>query len=116
MKPRTAILSLCALAIAASLALWLGTGREGFTRWPNQKLEDADARPAEGESDLLAEIGFADDDAPARVPAIESRFAFGLLPSGLDIAHLASVASVSGAALAVMAALALRRAAQRPGH
>lgn len=93
--------------VAASVAAWLATGREAFTRWPNARLEAADAPVSIPEEDLLGEIGMETEPASAQT-AVESRFAFGLLPSGPDPAHLVSLATcvlasslISGTALLV---------------
>lgn len=116
---------ICLVAFAGSVALWLATGCEGYTRWPNRRLEQADAAPAAGEAALLAEAGFdgtaepsasdsatSSDSAPSPVrvsgPSIESRFAFGLVPGGLDAPHLVSVATVGALAGAVACATLLR--------
>lgn len=125
MNIATSIRTLCLVAFAGSVALWLATGCEGYTRWPNRRLELADAAPAAGEAALLAEAGFdggaepadpgsatSDGSAPAPVrvsgPIIESRFAFGLVPGGFDAAHLVSVATVGVLAGAVAGATLLR--------
>jgi hypothetical protein len=104
----TRIVPLCSLSlVAACIAVWMATGREVFTRWPNARLEASDAPVSASEQDLLEEIGI-DAAPPTDAAALESRFAFGLLPSGADPAHLASVATglfaaatLSGVALAV---------------
>jgi hypothetical protein len=95
--PRVVYLAGAALVLIA-IALWMVTGREGYTRWPNEALAKADAPPAAGEGDLLSEAGFS-DGAPAR-PDIQSRFALGLVPGGKDVKHVISVASVAGAVAA----------------
>lgn len=102
--------AVAAALIASSFILWYATGAEGFTRWPNARLEGADAAPAAGELDLLAEVGFDDGvDAAAR-PEFRSRFAFGLVPGGFDPPHLVSVVTVAGLALiASVATVALGR-------
>lgn len=110
--------SIGAALVAAAVILWLGTGAEGYTRWPNQRLASADALPAAGEGDLLAEVGFADaPQSPARAD-IQSRFALGLVPGGVDPLHLLSVATVVAAALVAsttaVAIAARRRACSSP--
>ena len=80
--------------IALAFAVWLATGREGYTRWPDERLAKADAPPAPGEADLLAGAGFS-DGAPAR-PDLQSRFALGLVPGGFDARHVLSVATIAG--------------------
>jgi len=102
-----------AAALAArSLVLWYATGAEGFTRWPNERLANADAAPVAGELDLLADVGFSDIGEDSTRPDIQSRFAFGLVPGGFDPAHLIAVATVAGAVLAAsMATVAFGRCA-----
>jgi len=86
------------VAIAlGSIGAWLATGREGFTRWPDARLEASDAPVSQAEQDLLEEIGVGSEPA-ANTEKIESRFAFGLVPGGPDPKHLLSVAT--GCALA----------------
>jgi hypothetical protein len=115
MRATGAIYVVAAVSVAGAVALWLATGREGYTRWPNAKLEQADAAPAAGESDLLGEIGFTDGEAAARPSAdIQSRFAFGLVPGGFDPKHLLSVAAVAGlAGAASVASFAIGRLGRR---
>ena len=82
--------------LLVSGTLWLATGREGFTRWPNTKLAASD-RPA-GDEDLLSSLGFEEGPEDTRPPLV-NKFAFGLLPGGFDARHLPSVllgAAVSG--------------------
>lgn len=92
----------------ASVGAWLATGREGFTRWPDARLEASDAPVSEAERDLLEEIGVGSEPAPESA-RIESRFAFGLLPGGADPKHLPSVATGLALALGLSAAAVLRR-------
>ena len=82
---------------AGSLAVWYATGSEGYTRWPNERLAQADAPPADGESELLADAGFTDNSTQLPRPDIQSRFALGLLPGGPDPRHLLAVATVVAA-------------------
>ncbi len=91
----------CVLAVAA----WLLTGMEGFTRWPNERLEQADQASSRAEQDLLDELGVGAPAAGGRT--IESRFAFGLLPGGLDPSHALSVATVFGTVAMMVTALVL---------
>ncbi|MBX3374774.1 MAG: hypothetical protein KF817_13155 [Phycisphaeraceae bacterium] len=88
-----------AAIVVACAAVWLATGREAFSRWPDARLDAADAPIARAEEDLLDEIGI--DLGPAAVGAgrLESRFALGLLPGGADPKHLASVATGIGVSL-----------------
>ncbi|MBL9149031.1 MAG: hypothetical protein JNM94_10095 [Phycisphaerae bacterium] len=114
MRATRAIYVVAAVAVAGAVALWLATGREGYTRWPNAKLEQADAAPAAGESDLLGEIGFSDGAAARPSADIQSRFAFGLVPGGFDPKHLLSVAAVAGlAGAASVASFAIGRLGRR---
>lgn len=92
--------------MVVALSLWAATGREAFTRWPDAKLEQADAETSDSELDLLADIGL--DTEPAGETDIESRFAFGLLPSGADARHLPSVAMAAVLAVATVVVLRLR--------
>lgn len=102
-----AVFHLVAAAVSlGAIAGWLATGREAFTRWPDARLEAADRPATEAEGDLLADIGLADESAPAR---IESRFALGLLPSGADPRHLVSVATAVATSLALSGAGLLKR-------
>lgn len=86
------------LCIGAA-GLWYLTGSEGYTRWPDARLEQADAPAPTGQDDLLAEAGFDEKTDAAPAPTIKSRFAFGLLPGGLDPKHVPSVAAVVGASV-----------------
>jgi hypothetical protein len=95
------------LILAGSVGAWIATGGEAFTRWPNARLEAADAPVSASEAALLDEIGIT-SPSDAAVPTIESRFALGLLPSGIDPRHLASVLVGAIVALAVSAMAALR--------
>lgn len=92
--------TLAAAIVLASLGAWLATGREGYTRWPDARLEAADAPVSQDEQDLLSEIG-VDAAAPAEAGKIESRFAFGLVPGGPDPKHLLSVATGCARACAI---------------
>ncbi|MBX3377939.1 MAG: hypothetical protein KF678_13160 [Phycisphaeraceae bacterium] len=100
MKLRTWTYIASLVATAATVAVWIATGAEGFTRWPNERLKNSDAAPSAGESDLLADAGFSDDTKSTRPSDIQSRFALGLVPGGADPRHLLSVATTAGAALA----------------
>lgn len=88
---------------AAAVGLWYATGAEGYTRWPDPRLEASDAPHASGEDELLAEVGFGEAGSAAPRHDIQSRFAFGLVPGGLDPQHLLSVATVAAAATAASA-------------
>lgn len=110
MKRARLVHAASATIVAAALAGWWTTGREAFTRWPDARLEASDAPVSESEQDLLGEIGI--DAAPsAEAAAFRSRFAFGLLPSGADPAHLVSVATaiVLATLLSGVALVAARR-------
>jgi len=86
-----------------SIGLWLATGAEGYTRWPDSKLNAADAEASQEQIDLLADIGFASVGDPAESePEIQSRFAFGLVPGGLNPKHLLSVASSLSCGFAII--------------
>jgi hypothetical protein len=98
--------------VGGSVALWAATGREAFTRWRDARLEAADAPVSKSEEDLLDEIGM-EADAETAPPAIESRFALGLLPSGGDPKHIASVAAALLAALAISGTSIVRARLQR---
>lgn len=93
--------------IVASVALWVATGREGFTRWPSTKLAESDLPPTEEDAQLLSSLGFTPEpeDAGAR---LVSRFAFGLLPGGFDARHLPSVLLCVSISFAMFGAIALR--------
>lgn len=100
-RPRMATCTAAAACVLA-MAAWLLTGMEGFTRWPNERLEQADQATSRAEQDLLDELGIGTTtDAPT---GIQSRFAFGLLPGGIDPRHAISVATVCTAAAATAAA------------
>jgi hypothetical protein len=92
----------------ASVGAWIATGREGFTRWPDARLEASDAPVSDAEQDLLDEIGVGSEPA-SESARIESRFAFGLLPGGADPKHLPSVATGLVFATGVSAVAMLRR-------
>lgn len=92
----------------ASVGAWIATGREGFTRWPDARLEASDAPVSDAEQDLLDEIGVGSEPA-SESDRIESRFAFGLLPGGADPKHLPSVATGLVLATGVSAVSMLRR-------
>lgn len=96
------------LLMLAILA-WIFTGREGYTRWPNAKLEQADVAATAEESDLLADIGFDDSGEQVPIPELESRFAFGLVPGGSDPQHLLSVASTAAISIGLIAFAAVCR-------
>jgi len=93
--------------VIASLGAWLATGREAFTRWPDARLEAADAPVSSAEQDLLDQIGIGSDPT-TDAPRIESRFAFGLVPGGPDPRHLLSVATSTALAFACSAFVVLR--------
>lgn len=93
MRTIRAVIVLAVLLCAAAAAAWLATGREGYTRWPDERLARSDAPPSAEEAALLAEAGLADESGPA-TPQIRNRFAMGLVPGGFDPAHLLSVAGV----------------------
>lgn len=114
MRPGTVVHLGGAALIATALAVWAATGREGFTRWPDQRLAQSDASPAPGESELLAEAGFTN---PAQAhPDIQSRFALGLVPGGENPAHLLSVAMAIGLAVAASSVVIAARLIQRRGR
>ena len=95
-NPRSAIAPVvlfATLLCIASVLAWVATGREGYTRWPDERLARSDAPPAAVEAELLAEAGLSDEATPS-APEIRSRFALGLVPGGFDPAHLLSVAGV----------------------
>ena len=116
MRPGTAVHITGAAIVAASLALWAATGREGFTRWPDQRLAQSDAPPAPGETELLAAAGFTDSaHTPAR-PDIQSRFAFGLIPGGATPRHLISVATALALAIGASSTVSVIRLARNSTH
>ena len=116
-KPHHAVHVAGVVLTSAALVAWSVTGREGFTRWPDEKLAGADAAPSEDESALLAEAGFNEPGKPATAPDIQSRFALGLAPSGGDPKHLLSVATaVAAAVIASGATLAWRARRRRQEH
>lgn len=96
MKCHAAVYGLSAVLIVGALGLWYLTGSEGYTRWPNSRLEQADAPAPPGQEDLLSEAGFDSNATGSTPPSIESRFAFGLLPGGIDLKHVPSVAATLG--------------------
>jgi len=102
---RAAVVAGLAL-IALSLGAWITTGREGYTRWPDAKLDAADQPTSAEAHDLLDDIGLATDEDPPP-PTIESRFALGLMPSGADPKHVISVVSASTIGLAMVIAGAI---------
>ncbi len=95
------IYAVCTLSVILAITTWVATGREGYTRWPNSKLQQADAPSNEAEDDLLTDIGFATVEDTETLPEIKSQFALGLVPGGFDPMHLLSVASVTTSALGV---------------
>lgn len=111
--PRT-LVALAGLITLTGASLWIATGREGYTRWPNAKLAAADTGTSDAEDDLLADIGI--DTEPAENTDIQSRFAFGLVPGGADPKHLLSLASSLGlaAALAALAGVIARHERDTP--
>ncbi len=96
------------LVVASSVLIWYATGAEGYTRWPDARLEQADALPVAGEADLLADVGFTDQSQEQNTPKIQSRFALGLVPGGVDPPHLLSVALMALGAIGVSGAVAGR--------
>lgn len=90
-----------ALIVNGAIVTWMATGSEGYTRWPDAKLAQSDAPPSGEEIDLLADIGFVTNDEVTKQPHIESRFAFGLVPGGLDLKHMPSVATAGVVAIAM---------------
>jgi hypothetical protein len=105
------VLAAAAFLLLASAALWIATGREGFTRWPNSKLAASD-RPAADHDDLLSSLGFEEgpDDTE---PTLVNKFAFGLLPGGFDARHLPSVLLGAGVSGLLFATVALRAMSTR---
>lgn len=101
------IYAISVLSVVLTINTWVATGREGYTRWPNSKLQQADAPSSETEDDLLADIGFETAEEPETLPDIESQFALGLVPGGFDPKHLISVASVTACALGISAIAAV---------
>lgn len=95
----------------APVLVWVATGREGYTRWPDAKLAGSDAAPSEEDLDLLEDIGLTTEEETLARPGIESRFALGLLPGGLTPKHLISVASMAtvGVVLCGAGTFAMRR-------
>jgi len=93
MRCSFAVYGISALAVIGAIGAWMVTGREGYTRWPDAKLAQADAAPSEIEEDLFADIGFASSEDQDETPDIESRFAFGLAPGGFGPKHLPSIAT-----------------------
>lgn len=102
-----AVVGVGLVLIVGSLGAWALTGREGYTRWPDAKLSAADQPAPDATDDLLDDIGLTTSEDPA--PSIESRFAFGLAPSGLDPKHLISVAPASGLGVAMVGAGVIHR-------
>lgn len=105
------LFGLCLLTV--SLTLWIATGREGYTRWPNQKLAASDTPHSDQELNLLDEIGLDSDEERSELPNIESKFAFGLVPGGFSPAHLISVATALLLAIAISGGVVLMSAHQR---
>jgi hypothetical protein len=99
-----------AIVLAGALAAWLITGREGYTRWPDEKLARSDAPPSQAEEELLGDVGFETEADRAAQVDVQSRFAFGLVPGGLDLLHLPSIASAGALAVALSASAVLWRA------
>jgi hypothetical protein len=104
------VLAAALFLLLASGALWLATGREGFTRWPNTKLAASDLPAAD--DDLLSSLGFEQGPEVAR-PTLVNKFAFGLLPGGFDAQHLPSVLLGAGVSGVLFAAVALRAMSTR---
>jgi hypothetical protein len=101
MKLAPAAYGLSVLIVLGALGAWAMTGREGYTRWPDVKLEQTDAPMSEGEEDLFADIGFETEDEAEETPDIESRFAFGLVPGGMGPKYMISVASAVALAVGI---------------
>ena len=113
MKPAVALHGASALLVAAAVAAWLVTGTEGYTRWPDEKLARSDAPSSEVEDELLADVGFETEDDRAAQADVESRFAFGLVPGGLDLQHLPSIASAGALAILMSASALMCRALRK---
>lgn len=113
MKGGSIVHGIGTVLVVGAAALWYLTGSEGYTRWPNAHLEQADAPPPAGQDDLLAQAGFDTAGDAKSPPTIESRFAFGLLPGGLDLKHLPSVASAAGVSLFMSGVVMIRSARAR---
>lgn len=103
MKLAPASYGISLLVIILALGAWIMTGSEGYTRWPDTKLELTDAPVSEAEDDLLADIGFDSVGEDGESPDIESRFVFGLVPSGASPKHLISVATAVAFAVGLSA-------------
>lgn len=104
--------------VGGAIVLWLATGREGFTRWPDARLENAGSRPSAEETALLADAGLSTPEETAAHEGMTSRFAFGLLPGGPGVRHLASVATACAIAgvCSGVAYVGLSRKARDRGH
>lgn len=115
MWPRLVVLAGLGLTVASVLA-WVATGSEGYTRWPDAKLEAADKPSSPEDMDLLEDIGLTNLGDAQGQPKIESRFALGLLPGGFTPRYLVSVASMAtvGVALCGIGALVMRRGRGQP--
>ena len=109
MKPGTYVHLVGGTLTLLAAVAWSVTGREGFTRWPDQRLSNADAAPSPVEDALLAEVGFNEGTGEQKRPDIQSRFALGLLPSGSDAAHLLSIATVGVAAMGLSCLIEAKR-------
>lgn len=113
MKTATRVHIAAASLIGVACIVWIATGAEGYTRWPDERLARSDAPRAEGESELLSEAGFADDHAQATTPDIQSRFALGLMPGGFTPHHLLSVVTVAAVALSASGTALVRSTLHR---
>jgi hypothetical protein len=112
-KPTTAAHGISGLLVLLAVGAWLATGREGYTRWPDEKLEASDAPSSAAEEALLADIGFETEDDRAAQLDVESRFAFGLVPGGPDLPHLPSIAAAGALAIVISSATVARDAMRR---
>ncbi|MFI4881376.1 MAG: hypothetical protein ACIAQU_02200 [Phycisphaerales bacterium JB064] len=92
--PRLLLAAGVGLVIAPAL-VWVATGREGYTRWPDAKLAASDTGQSEEHLDLLEDIGLTTEEEVMAQPDIESRFALGLLPGGFTPKYLVSAAPLA---------------------
>lgn len=110
---RNIIFAASGAASLAAVGLYAGTGAEAFTRYPTAELEEANAD--DGLSDLFDDTGL--NDELGELERVESRFTFGLLPSGPGADSL-SVAAIVGPALAIsgLAWFLQRKSTKAPGE